>query len=237
MNLAPDDQISNENNLKILYYKSIEFRLDIITFLLIKIKGKNITTKNEEIKKLSYNNYKLNKKNPIFEYPLITNKFIKRDIAIKAYNFFQKKIHGNKWNYHEDNIWNILIKNYTKSNIYLNRYIYLYLLNNESLMKNKKNSLEIKNHIYRFKMAEKIYYNDICETLNYLISLFYIANKYFNSFLIFLSIIQKKLLKVKKIINKDIEIKKKIIHFKIKYNNYFYNNSITSKMNFTFKKL
>ena len=220
MNLDPDDQISNENNLKILYYKSIEFRLDIITFLLIKIKGKNITTKNEEIKKLSYNNYKSNKKNPIFEYPLITNKFIKRDIALKAYNFFQKKIHGNKWNYHEDNIWNILIKNYTKSNIYLNRYIYLYLLNNESLMKNKKNSLEIKNHIYRFEMAEKIYYNDICETLNYLISLFYIANKYF-----------------KKIINKDIEIKKKIFHFKIKYNNYFYNNSITSKMNFTFKKL
>lgn len=219
MNLDPDDQISNENNLKILYYKSIEFSSDVITFLLKKIKRKNITYYNEEIKKLSYNNYKSNKKKQKFEYPIITNKFIKKDIALKAYNFFKQKIYGNKWNYHEDNIWNILIQNYTKSNIYLNRYIYLYLLNNESLMKNKKNSLEIKNHIYRFEMAEKMYNNDINETLNYLISLFYIANKYF-----------------KKIINKDIEIKKKIFHFKIKYNNYFYNNSKTSKMKFT-KKL
>ena len=200
MNLDPDDQISNENNLKILYYKSIEFSSDVITFLLKKIKRKNITYYNEEIKKLSYNNYKSNKKNLKFEYPLITNKFIKKDVALKAYNFFKQKIYGNKWNYHEDNIWNILIQNYTKSNIYLNRYIYLYLLNNESLMKNKKNSLEIKNHIYRFEMAEKMYNNDINETLNYLISLFYIANKYF-----------------KKVINKDIEIKKKIFHFKIKY--------------------
>ena len=93
MNLDPDDQISNENNLKILYYKSIEFSSDVITFLLKKIKRKNITCYNEEIKKLSYNNYKSNKKNPIFEYPLITNKFIKRDIALKAYNFFKK----NSW--------------------------------------------------------------------------------------------------------------------------------------------
>lgn len=204
MNLDPDDEFSNKNNLKILYDISKTHKLDIIIFLLHKIKGQNLTIFNKHIKDLSKNNYKSNNIKIKYEYPLITNKFIKNEIIIKCYDFYKKKIYGNKWNYHEDNIWDILIKKFSKTKLYLNRIIYLYLLNKESLMKNKRNSLEIKNYIYRFEMIEKIYRKKNFWILKNVNSLLHNANKFF-----------------KEIIKKDLEIKRKMIHLYIKYNNFF----------------
>ena len=53
----------------------------------------------------------------------ITNKLIKREIIFKAYLFFQNRINGEKWNYHEDNIWSILINKYAQSMRCVNKII------------------------------------------------------------------------------------------------------------------
>lgn len=209
INLDPDDMFSDKNNLKILYSECKTFKLDIITFLIKIIKVKNIMCLNEQIKQLNNNNYKSNEKDPRYEGPVITNKLIHKDILIKSYNFLKKKIYRNKWNFHEDNIWNILIKKYSRSNKYLNRYIYLYLKNNQSLMHNRRNPLEIKNLIYRFEMLNKICYEDPQIAISNIKFLFIIKRRF------------------KKIINEDNEIKKKIFNLIINYINYFQTKNIS----------
>ena len=127
---------------------------------------------------------------------ILTNKFIKRELILKVYRSFKHKIYGNKWNYHEDNIWSKLITKYAKSKIILNKYMYLYLLNKDSLMNKLGNIAELKNQIYRFEMFKILYKNDI--------------------FILF-----KKLLKLinenKNIIKRNFEIRKKIINIFINF--------------------
>lgn len=157
LNLDPDDMISNIHILEILYKKAKKVDTDLIIFKLKKIKmfKINISEFNKILKE-----FKLNKKNsniPFKNQYLITNKFIKRKIILKAYNAFKNSIYWNKWNYHEDHIWSGLINKYSKSRLFLNEYCYFYLLNKESLMRNLGNILELKNKIYRFEMFRKIY--------------------------------------------------------------------------------
>jgi len=155
MNLDPDDQFINENVLKFLFYKSRIFKLDLIEFLLQKFNIKYIKFLNEFLLKLKHNHYNSNNITKIDI--LITNKFIKKDIIIKAYNCYKTKIYGNKWNYHEDHIWHFLINKYAKSKLCIYKYLYLYLINRQSLMNNRRISLEVKNSIYKFEMNEKLY--------------------------------------------------------------------------------
>ena len=107
---------------------------------------------------------------------LIWNKIIKREIYLKAYEIFKEKIYGEKWNYHEDNIWSILVNKYAKSMRCINKLIYIYndlndsLTTNEypksiqiiflsikNLMKNRYNELELKNIIYRHQMYKELF--------------------------------------------------------------------------------
>jgi len=189
MNLDPDDRFIGVNNLKFLYYNSKKFKLDLIEFLLKRFNITNIQILNEYLKNFKeYPNISSKKEIDI----LITNKFMKRDIIIKAFNFYKKKIYSNKWNYHEDHIWHFLINKYSKSRIFIYKYIYLYIINNQSLMNNRHNLLELKNIIYKFEMTEEIFKEksiaklfSLKNTINYFFSVFKFT---------------------------DIEIKKKIIH-------------------------
>ena len=198
INLDPDDQFSSPNNLKILYNKAKRFNIDTIIYL-IKLIEQNHNNK------IILTNHKLNQLNKsnyikVFDY-FITNKFIKREVILKCFNIFKEKIYKNKWNFHEDNVWSILIHKYSKSIKYFNNVIYLYLRNKESLMNKFVNILELKNIIYRFEIIQKIFkYKDIFH-LN-----------------IFLSLIQYY---YKNIIKKDIEIRKKIIN---NLNNFIFKN-------------
>jgi len=45
---------------------------------------------------------------------LIWNKLIKKEIFLKAYQVFKAKIYNGKWNYFEDDIWNILVNRFAK---------------------------------------------------------------------------------------------------------------------------
>ena len=207
LNLDPDDMFSNMYNLEMLYTMAKKNNTDLIIFKLKKIKlyKFNISKLNKIIKKFKLNKIK-SKSGIINNNKLITNKFIKRKIILKVYNLFKIRIYRNKWNYHEDNIWSQLISKYSKSKILLNKYIYLYLLNKESLMNRLGNILEIKNKIYKAEMLQLIYKNEIFIFKK----LLYYLNKY------------------KNIIKKDVETKKKLINIIVNFIVYYKINKSTN---------
>ena len=157
MNLDPDDKLEGNNNLKALFNKAKKSNLDYIRFLV-----KRLPTNKEDFDKA--NRYsKLQLKN--LDY-LITNKFIKKRIIVKAYNYFYKDIYGYKWNFHEDNIWNLLIRKFSNKSAIINKYLYIYRRNNYSLNMDKFCLLDIKNMIYKLKKMisledniKDLYYN------------------------------------------------------------------------------
>ena len=136
MNLDSDDLIYDKGSLEYLYNTTKIYNPDILSFYLIK-------KKNNLIYKCKYKN-KIQrqpklfksifwKNNYIIDY-LITNKLIKKEVFLKAYEFLKKYIYKWKWNYFEDDIWNILVHRYAKSKICLNRLVYIYNYNNNSLI-------------------------------------------------------------------------------------------------------
>ena len=179
INLDPDDNFESNSDLKLLYKKAKKSNSDYILYLL-----KRIPRFKSEIKEVNLLN-KLQLKNEDF---YITNKFVKRNILVKAYNYLYKAIHYNKWNYHDDNIWNLLVRLYSKRNETLNKYIYVYKRNSDSLNIKKDNSMFIKNSIYRTKFIIKIILNNkIAGSKNYLENSYqffkYIYQIYHNSIL------------------------------------------------------
>ena len=147
MNLVPNDKLNDNDNLELLYYKAKISNSDLVIFLL-----KRIALNKLEEEEYNY----LNKMQLTTDDFLITNKFINKKVVIKAYNIFKQKIYKNKWNYHEDNIWNLLVRKYSNSSITFNKFIYIYKRNNESLMLNSDNIIDVKNRVYRIKTIQEI---------------------------------------------------------------------------------
>ena len=148
MNLDPDDKLEGKNNLAVLYYYSKKLNLDFLRFL-----HKRIPKNQLEINFCE----SLDKKQLKIQDFWITNKFIKRKVIMKAYNDFKSKIYLYKWNYHEDNIWSELIKKYSNSTFIYQKYIYLILRNNKSLMSTiKSNKIEMRNRLYRLETYSKL---------------------------------------------------------------------------------
>ena len=159
MNLDPDDQLASDNDLKYLYKIIKKRKVDVITFAYLE-KGK-VTLKcsnfNKVLKQPKLFNSTFNQRNNYIIDYVLWNKLIKRNLLIKVYKFFKKKIYSNKWNYGEDTIWSLLINKYAKSMICTNKTIYLYKTNVDSLMNNRNNYMEIKNRIYILKMYKEIF--------------------------------------------------------------------------------
>ena len=168
INLDPDDKFANEKNLESLYKYAKIFKSDLIIYKIKRIylpNNNNNEIYNYDIKiKQIYHKKNLFKKFKSIN--LITNKFIKREIILKAYKYFEKKIFSNKWNYGEDNIWSRLILKYSKLKIFFNNIIYIYFKNPLSLMHNFGNELEYKNRISRFELIQEIYKNPYWNGLN-----------------------------------------------------------------------
>ena len=126
MNLDPDDELNDSNSLEYLYNIAQKSQADIITFNIIqkkdneiiKCKNNNRIFKQPEIFKSIFDD-----KNLLKDY-FITNKLIKKDLFIKASEFFKNSIYNGKWNFHEDNIWSILVHKYAKSKICVNKLVY-----------------------------------------------------------------------------------------------------------------
>jgi len=127
MNLDPDDRLEGSDNLEVLYNTAKSNNSDIVRYLI-----KRIPFNKEQIKYIDYfNKYQFK----MFDY-LMTNKFVKKEIFLKVLNEFKKKIYYNKWNYHEDNIWSVLLHRTAKLKKDINKYVYIYKMNNQSLIIN-----------------------------------------------------------------------------------------------------
>lgn len=206
MNLDPDDKFYKKKDLETLYNRAKELKADIIIFRLKKIytiKNNISKVKNDvKIRSLFSINSTLKKWQT---HNLITNKFIKRKMILKAYNYFKKYIFKNKWNYGEDNIWSILIKHFSKSIAYFNKFIYIYFKNEFSLMNNGRNDIENKNVIYRLEIIKNFY------NIKYINTIFKLVNRTENTS------------------KKDIEVRKRIIRLFIYYIKLYKNNKYVLK--------
>ena len=224
MNLDPDDEFESSKNLEFLYKSVKKSNLDILSFgALFKY--------NEEITIKCSNYHKIYRQPELFESAfnttynlkdfLIWNKIIKREIYLKAYEIFKEKIYGEKWNYHEDNIWSILVNKYAKSMRCINKLIYIYNDLNDSLMKNRYNELELKSLIYRHQMYKELFISKRDE--KYLIAehleiiSFFEESKNFYKLINDKYLIRKEIIKIFITFNKNYKvselIKKKLIKF------------------------
>ena len=134
MNLDSDDEINDTESLEYLYNYTQTLKIDIIVFSLF-FKKFNTIIKcdkiNEIILQPEINNNNFLPNNEVRDY-LICNKLIKKEILIQAYETLKIAIYNGKWNYFEDDIWNILIHKYSKSKLCLDRLVYIYNDNKNS---------------------------------------------------------------------------------------------------------
>ena len=160
MNLDPDDEYRGKNTLKDLYNLANKLKVDFISFFILSLPDRK--------KSFQFSNF-----NQIIQQPkllesafwndhltdfYITNKLIKRELLEIAVKIFGNKIYEQKWNYHEDNIWSILLHKYANSSVFINKIVYLYYSkNSDSEMYNRGNNLEIKNYLYRNEMYQEIF--------------------------------------------------------------------------------
>ena len=162
MCLDPDDEFKGHNILKYLYIRAKNLNVEVISFYIFylpdKIKSSKFSRFNKIIRQPELFELAFNQNGTLKDF-YITNKLIKKNLFKNAFNLFKKKIYGEKWNYHEDNIWSILIYKYAKTFVFINKKVYYYYQNKESMMSNRGNLIEIKNLIYKIEMYEIIFEN------------------------------------------------------------------------------
>ena len=159
MNLDPDDSFKGKYSLEIIYNKAKSENIDILSF------GTFFQVMNKKVFKCSNFN-KIIFQPKIFELTfdsngnirdfLIWNKLIKRELFIKAYELFMSQVYKKYWNFHDDNIWSVLVHKYAKSMFCSKKVIYIYKDNTDSLMKKLFSETNIINLFYRHQMLEKI---------------------------------------------------------------------------------
>ena len=154
MSVDPDDKLINKNDLEILYKMSNLKKPDTIIYLI-----KRIAENKSDIEYFKY----LEKNQLKMMDDHITNKFVKKNIFIKAYNEFKNEIFNGVWNFHEDNIWSYLVRKNSNSILILNKYIYYYKRNKDSLNLKMGDEIDLKNRYYRYKKFKQMNYNNSIE--------------------------------------------------------------------------
>ena len=159
MNLDADDELNDNKSLEFLYNKTKILKVDIIQFtILFKITNSTfgcVYNNKILIQPNLYQSTFMND-NGISDY-LIWDKIIKREVFLKAYEDFKIAIYNGNWNYFEDDVWNILVNKYAKSKLCVDRLIYIYNNNNNSLMHHRFNKIEFQNLLYRHDMYKIIF--------------------------------------------------------------------------------
>lgn len=161
MNLDPDDELEGPDNLEYLYNIANQSKVDIVQFAFIKelpqVSVKTIMCSN--FNNILFQPEIFSSGNNLSDY-LITNKLIKKELFLKVYDIFKIKILGEKWNYGEDEIWSGLVNKFANSKICINKAIFIYHYNSDSLNNNKFNMLYMTNLINWLEMFDKIIYDD-----------------------------------------------------------------------------
>ena len=162
MCLDPDDQIRGPKDLKYLYSKAKALNLDIISFNILyvpkRVKSGNFFGVNRIIRQPELYQNAFDANGYLNDF-YITNKLVKNKLFKNAFQIFRKYIYGKKWNFHEDNIWSLLIYKYSNSYLFVNKIIYIYYQNNDSLMENRRNDLELENLLMRHEIYKEIFKN------------------------------------------------------------------------------
>ena len=78
------------------------------------------------------------------------------------------QVYKKYWNFHDDNIWSILVNKYAESKFCLKKIIYIYKDNDNSLMKKLFSKTNLINLLYRHQMFEKIFTGE--NEKNYLVA-------------------------------------------------------------------
>jgi len=160
MNLDPDDILNRKYALETIYNKAKSKNVDILSF------GVYVQIDNKKLFKCSNFNRVFFQPN-IFESSfgsnnclsdfLIVNKLIKRELFLKVYELFMSQAYKKFWNYHEDNIWSILVNKYANSKICTKKVVYFYKNNKDSLMRNFFSITNAINLLYRHHMYSQIF--------------------------------------------------------------------------------
>ena len=149
MDLDPDDEILNYTDLEYLYSNTNNSQIDIINFGLLTIYSNGV--KNEHLFCKLFDDILFQPKlfdkyvsDPDF---FITNKMVKKEVYLKAYEAYKDKIYGEKCNYADDEVWSGLVNKFANSKKCLNRIVYVYHRNFGSLSLKKDNFLYCLNLI------------------------------------------------------------------------------------------
>ena len=149
MDLDPDDEILNYTDLEYLYSNTNNSQIDIINFGLLTIYSNGV--KNEHLFCKLFDDILFQPKlfdkyvsDPDF---FITNKMIKNELYLKAYEAYKDKIYGEKCNYADDEVWSGLVNKFANSKKCVNRIVYAYHRNFCSLSLKKDNILYCLNLI------------------------------------------------------------------------------------------
>ena len=160
MNLDPDDFLRGKHSLEIIYNKAKSKNVDILSFgvyaQVISKKFFKCSIFNQLIIQPKIFESIFTSYNSLNDF-LLVNKLIKRELFIKVYELFINQIYKKFWNYHEDNIWSILVNKYASSKICIQKVIYFYRNNKDSLMKNFSSITNAINLLYKHQMYAEIF--------------------------------------------------------------------------------
>ena len=225
MNVDADDELADKENLELLYEEILKTKADIITFNIFDKKlNKFIKCQRKtEIQKQPNLFESIFGGNHIIEDYLIWNKLIKKEIFLKAYEFFKDEIYNGKWNYNEDEMWSILVNKYAENKSCVNKLVYIYNYNSDSLMNKRNGTILFQNFLYRHDMYKKIFIKK--EEEKYLIAEYYFFLNWLED------IITKK-----HILIEDDKIKKNITNIFVFFmSNYKYSILTKNKINYIIK--
>jgi len=185
MFLEPDDLLKGNDNLEYLYNETKDRKEDIIIYPYYNVNRRQNRFKCRILNKTIYQpeifNSAFNSDNNILD-EVIWNKLIKREIFIKVVKTLEKFMIRERWNHHEDTVWSLLSHKYAQSMICIDKVIYIYEKNNESITKNAGTILELNNILNRHEAFELIFNKDseilFFNTINKLIDII-LKNPYF----------------------------------------------------------
>jgi len=142
---------ANKNNIDVILYSRLITHPDGFKEINIRCKTFDRIIRQPELYQIAFDQY-----NQLRDY-LIWNKFIKKEVYLKAYKAYEKRINGKNWIHYDDNIWGVLIHKYANTLECVNKTLYIHIINPTSLS-NKIGSLdEVKSVIDRYEMFKEIY--------------------------------------------------------------------------------
>ena len=163
LNIDSDDILYGNDTLEFLYNRANKSNIDVILYsrlithpngfkqVNIRCNSFDRIIRQPELYQIAFNQY-----NQLSDY-LIWNKFIKKEVYLRAYKAYEKRINGENWIHYDDNIWGVLIHKYANTLECINKTLYVHILNPTSLT-NKIGSLTVvKSVIDRYEMFKEIY--------------------------------------------------------------------------------